>query len=74
MSNCKKEELLVLLQDDGTWYHPHFKVTPDEIDISGKDRLDCMVYGEAIMGGNEEAKAESIKAYQTFLKRVFNLQ
>ena len=72
-SNCTTEELLVLLQDDGTWYSPHFKMTPDEIDVLGKDRLTCMVYGEAIMGGNEEAKAKSIKAYQTFLRRVFNL-
>ncbi|MGD8763990.1 MAG: hypothetical protein PVG87_16890, partial [Desulfobacteraceae bacterium] len=72
-SNCTKEELLVLLQDDGTWYSPHFKMTPDEIDVLGKDRLNCMVYGEAIMGGNEEAKAKSIKAYQNLLKKVFNI-
>ena len=74
VSNCTTEELVLLLQDDGTWYSPHFKMTPDEIDVSGKDRLNCIVYGEAIMGGNEEAKAKSIKAYQTLLKRVFNLQ
>ncbi|MGD8761837.1 MAG: dienelactone hydrolase family protein [Desulfobacteraceae bacterium] len=73
VSNCTKEELLLLLQDDGTWYSPHFKMTPDELDVLGKDRLNCIVYGEAIMGGNEEAKAKSIKAYQTFLRRVFNL-
>jgi len=72
VSNCTKEELQVMMQDDGVWYHPHFKMKPKEIDIFGKDRLNCMVYGEAIIGGNEEAKAKSIQEYQTFLRRVFN--
>lgn len=72
-SNCKQEEYL-LLQDDGTWYSPHMNKTLDEVNGYGEYTANCRVDGEAIVGGNEEAKVKSIKAYQTFLKRVFNLQ
>ncbi len=74
VSNCKKEEWLVLLQDDGAWYSPHRNKTLDEVSIYGDYTANCRVDGEAIMGGNEQAKAKSIKAYQNLLRKVFNLQ
>jgi dienelactone hydrolase len=74
VSNCKKEYLLVLLQDDGIWYYPYMNKTLDEVNIYGEDPANCRVDGEAIMGGNEEAKAKSIKAYQNLLRRVFQLR
>jgi len=71
-SNCKQEEYLVLLQDDGTWFSPHVNKTLDE--VTDEYTANCRVDGEAIVGGNEGAKAKSIEAYQNLLRKVFNLQ
>jgi dienelactone hydrolase len=70
LSQCKKEELLVLLQDDGAWYYPPWNKTMDEVE----ERPSCGVDGEAIVAGNKEAKIASIKEYQNLLRKVFNLQ
>ena len=72
-SNCKKEELLLLLQDDGTWYSPHLKKTFDEVNPYGEYTANCRIDGEAIVAGNNKAKIESIKEYQNLLRKVFDL-
>jgi hypothetical protein len=72
-SNCKKEELLLLLQDDGTWYSPHLNKTFDEVNLYGEYTSNCRIDGGAIVAGNNEAKIKSIKAYQNLLRKVFNL-
>ena len=71
-SNCKKEDYLLLLQDDGKWFSPNMNRTLDE--VTDEYTANCRIDGEAIVGGNEEAKAKSIKAYQNLLRKVFNLQ
>jgi dienelactone hydrolase len=71
-SNCKKEELL-LLQDDGKWYSTSLSKTLDEVNLYGEYTSTCRIDGGAIVGGNEKAKIESIKEYQSFLRNVFNI-
>lgn len=71
-SDCKQEGYL-LLQDDGTWYSTHFKKTLEEVNGYGEYTANCRKDGEAIVGGNNKAKIESIKEYQNLLRKVFNL-
>jgi len=70
-SNCKQEDYLLLLQDEGNWFFPHRNKTLDE--VNGEYTANCRVDGEAIVGGNEEAKAKSIDDFKKFFKRVFNI-
>jgi len=72
-SSCKKEESLLLMQDDGTWFSPHLNKMLDEVNLYGEYTSNCRIDGEAIVAGNNEAKIESIKEYQNLLRRVFNL-
>jgi hypothetical protein len=72
LSNCGENEYW-FLRNDGTWYSPYLKKTYAEVD-PGDAEADCRKDGEAIIGGNEEAKAKSINEFKTFLKGVFNLQ
>jgi dienelactone hydrolase len=71
-SNCKQEEYL-LLQDNGTWFSPHKKKTLEEVNVYGEFTANCRINGKAIVAGNNEAKIESIKAYQNLLRKVFDL-
>jgi dienelactone hydrolase len=71
-SNCKQTEYL-FLQNDGTWYSPHMNKILDEVNVYGEYTASCRKDGEAIVGGNIEAKIESIKEFQSLLKKVFNL-
>ena len=71
-SNCKQEEYL-LLQDDGTWFSPHMNKKVDEVNVYGEYTANCRLDGEAIVGGNNEAKLESIEEYQNLLRKVFDL-
>jgi dienelactone hydrolase len=71
-SNCKKEELLLLL-DDGTWYSKHLNKTLDDVNLYGEYTSNCRIDGEAIVAGNNKAKIESIKEYQNLLRKVFDL-
>jgi dienelactone hydrolase len=73
-SNCKIEELVVLLQNDGTWYYPYRNAILEEVNLYGEDRLECREEGKAIMAGNEEAKAKSMAEYKNLLKKVFHLR
>lgn len=70
--NCKQKEYL-FLQNDGTWYSPHMNKILDEVNVYGEYTANCRKDGEAIVGGNNEAKIESIKTYMNLLKKVFNL-
>jgi dienelactone hydrolase len=73
-SNCGIE-YLILLRDDGTCFFPHTNKTVDEANgIDGDYTADCRIDGGAIVGGNEEAKLESIEKYKNLLRKVFNLQ
>jgi dienelactone hydrolase len=72
LSNCGKNEYW-FLRNDGTWYSSHLKKTFAEVDPGGL-MTDCKKDGEAIMGGNEEAKAKSISDFKSFLRKVFDLQ
>ena len=73
-SNCRRDEYL-FLREDGTWFSPHTHKSVDEVNIlNGDYTANCRVDGEAVMGGNEEGKAKSIRAYQNLLRKVFNLQ
>ena len=71
-SNCKQEEYM-LLQDDGTWFSPHMNKKVDEVNVYGEYTANCRLDGEAIVGGNNEAKLESIEEYQNLLRKVFDL-
>ncbi len=72
-SNCKQEEYL-FLREDGTWFSQHKNKTFEEVNgIFGDYTANCRIDGEAIVGGNNEAKIESIKAYQNLLRKVFSL-
>jgi len=73
-SNCRKEEHLLLLQDEGTWFWPHMNKDVDDVNPYGQFTANCRKDGESIVAGNNEAKVESIKEYQKLLRRVFNLQ
>lgn len=70
-TKCKHKYLQ--LQDDGTWFCPHTKKRADNLTDFGDFTADCKVEGGGFIGGSEEARTESIKEYQAFLKRVFNL-
>ena len=70
--NCEQKEY-IFLQNDGTWYSPHLNKILDEVDVYGEYTANCRKDGEAIVGGNKEAKIESIKEYQNLLRNVFNL-
>jgi dienelactone hydrolase len=72
LSNCGQNEYW-FLRNDGNWYSPYLKKTYAEVD-TGDIATDCKKDGEAIMGGDEEAKAKSIKEFKAFLRRVFNSQ
>ena len=71
-SNCKREEYL-FLQDDGTWFSPHKNKIVEEVNVYGEFTANCRLDGKAIVAGNNEAKIESIKEYQSLLRRVFNI-
>jgi len=71
--NCGKDEYL-LLQDDGTWFFPHFNKTVDEVNVYGEFTADCRIDKGANIAGNVEAKNESIKEYQNLLKTIFKLK
>jgi len=72
-SRCGMEHL-IFLRDDGTCFFPHTNKTVDEVNaIDGEYTADCRIDGGAIVGGNEEAKRESIKEYQNLLREVFNI-
>jgi dienelactone hydrolase len=71
-SNCGENEYL-LLKNDGTWYSPYRKEIYDGVDPPRDFSAGCRKDGEAIMGGNEEAKAKSIADVKRFLKGVFSL-
>jgi dienelactone hydrolase len=72
-SNCKTDEYL-FIREDGTCISPHKKKTFHEVNaLSGDWLANCRIDGEAIVGGNEKAKIESIKEYQSFLRNVFNI-
>jgi len=61
------------LEDDGTWFCPYTKKRADKLSDFGDLTADCKVDGGGIIGGPEEARTESIKEYQAFLKRVCSL-
>ena len=54
--NCGKDEYL--LQDDGTWFFPHFNKTVDEVNVYGEFTADCRIEKGANIAGNVEAKNE----------------
>ncbi len=72
VTGCKDRYLL--LQDDGTWLMPRRGKTV----VSGLNLIelfaDCLIQGKATFGGPSEARKESIKEYQAFLKRIFKHQ
>jgi hypothetical protein len=55
------------------WYSPHINKILDGVNVYGEYTANCRKDGQAIVGGNNEAKIESIKEYQNLLRGVFNI-
>ena len=67
--NCRQEEHL-FLQNDGTWYSPHINKILDEVNAYGEYTANCRKDGQAIVGGNNETKLESINEVPIQLKQI----
>jgi hypothetical protein len=52
---------------------PNINKAVDAVNLYGEYTSNCRIDGEAIAGGNSEAKIESMKEWQNLLRKVFQL-
>jgi dienelactone hydrolase len=72
MTQC--QDRYFLLNDDGTWFSPHFNRTADLISDFGDYTADCRDDDvKGTLGGPAKARVEAMNAYKNFLKEVFHL-
>jgi len=70
-SKCSHKYLQ--LQEDGTWLCSWMDKNVNNQSDLGNFMADCEVKGGGKIGDPDKARAESVKEYKAFLKKVFNL-
>lgn len=72
MTSC--QDRTFLLNEDGTWFSVYYGRTADHLADFGDYTADCRsVDKPGTLGGPFKARTDAIKAYQVFLREVFEL-